>query len=104
MRRHWQPDDFHGAMLAIGDFHAKQEAAAFHAAARLARVPANLIDRPDSAIFRSALSSIARRSSSAFRPKGASPVFALALRGWLEALLPQAVKSWAARQTPGAAN
>ncbi len=96
VQRHWQPEDFNGATLAIGDFHAKQEAAAFHAAARLARVPANLIDRPEFCDFQ--IGTIIDRSPLVIgiSTKGASPVFALALRGWLEALLPQAVKLWAA--------
>jgi uroporphyrin-III C-methyltransferase / precorrin-2 dehydrogenase / sirohydrochlorin ferrochelatase len=93
--RHWQPEDFNGAALAIGDFQSKQEAKAFHAAARLARVPANLIDRPEFCDFQ--IGTIIDRSPLviAISTKGASPVFALALRGWLEALLPEAVKLWA---------
>ncbi|MGO9135485.1 MAG: siroheme synthase CysG [Methylovirgula sp.] len=99
IKRHWQPEDFNGASLAVGDFAAQQEAAAFHAAARLARVPANLIDRPDLCDFQ--IGTIIDRSPLVIgiSTKGASPVFALALRGWLEALLPQAVKSWAAAAT-----
>lgn len=94
--QHWAPEDFNGASLAIGDFSAQQEAAAFHAAARLARVPVNLIDRPDLCDFQ--IGTIIDRSPLVIgiSTKGASPVFALALRGWLEALLPQAVKLWAA--------
>jgi uroporphyrin-III C-methyltransferase/precorrin-2 dehydrogenase/sirohydrochlorin ferrochelatase len=94
-RRHWQPEDFIGASLALGDFSTQQEAAAFHAAARLARVPVNLIDRPDLCDFQ--IGTIIDRSPLVIgiSTKGASPVFALALRGWLEALLPQAVKLWA---------
>lgn len=96
VQRHWQPEDFNGATLAIGDFYAKPEAAGFHAAARLARVPANLIDRPEFCDFQ--IGTIIDRSPLVIgiSTKGASPVFALALRGWLEALLPQAVKVWAA--------
>jgi uroporphyrin-III C-methyltransferase/precorrin-2 dehydrogenase/sirohydrochlorin ferrochelatase len=94
-RRHWQPEDFNGAALAIGDFLTQPEAAAFHAAARLARVPANLIDRPEFCDFQ--IGTIVNRSPLVIgiSTKGASPVFALALRGWLEALLPQAAKLWA---------
>lgn len=94
-KRHWQPEDFNGASLAMGDFSTQQEAAAFHAAARLARVPVNLIDRPDLCDFQ--VGTIIDRSPLVIgiSTKGASPVFALALRGWLEALLPQAVKLWA---------
>lgn len=94
--RRWQPEDFSGATLAFGDFPGEPEAAAFHAAARLARVPANLIDRPELCDFQ--IGTIVDRSPLVIgiSTKGASPVFALALRGWLEALLPQAVKLWAA--------
>ncbi len=95
IERHWQPDDFNGAALAFGDFPSKQEAAAFQAAARLSRVPANLIDHPEFCDFQ--IGTIVDRSPLVIgiSTKGASPVFALALRGWLEALLPQAVKLWA---------
>jgi uroporphyrin-III C-methyltransferase / precorrin-2 dehydrogenase / sirohydrochlorin ferrochelatase len=94
-RRHWQPEDFSGASLAFGDFQTKQEAAAFQAAAKLSRVAANLIDQPDFCDFQ--IGTIIDRSPLVIgiSTKGASPVFALALRGWLEALLPQAIKSWA---------
>jgi uroporphyrin-III C-methyltransferase/precorrin-2 dehydrogenase/sirohydrochlorin ferrochelatase len=93
--RHWQPEDFNGTTLAVGDFPTKPEAKAFHAAARLARVPANLIDRPEFCDFQ--IGTIIDRSPLVIgiSTKGASPVFALALRGWLEALLPQAIKLWA---------
>jgi uroporphyrin-III C-methyltransferase/precorrin-2 dehydrogenase/sirohydrochlorin ferrochelatase len=95
IERHWQPEDFNGAALAFGDFHSKQEASAFQAAARLSRVPANLIDHPEFCDFQ--IGTIVDRSPLVIgiSTKGASPVFALALRGWLEALLPQAVKLWA---------
>lgn len=93
--RHWLPEDFNGAALAIGDFQARPEAAAFHAAARLARIPVNLIDQPEFCDFQ--IGTIIDRSPLVIgiSTKGASPVFALALRGWLEALLPQALKLWA---------
>ncbi|WP_255564827.1 siroheme synthase CysG [Methylovirgula sp. HY1] len=93
--RHWRPEDFQGATLAIGDFQTAPEAAAFHAAARLARTPVNLIDRPELCDFQ--IGTIIDRSPLVIgiSTKGASPVFALVLRGWLEALLPQAVKLWA---------
>lgn len=94
-QRRWQPEDFNGVALAFGDFPAKDDAAAFYAAARLARVSANLIDRPEFCDFQ--IGTIIDRSPLviAISTKGASPVFALALRGWLEALLPRAIKLWA---------
>jgi uroporphyrin-III C-methyltransferase / precorrin-2 dehydrogenase / sirohydrochlorin ferrochelatase len=95
VRRHWQSEDFNGVALAVGDFATTHEAAAFQAAARLARVPVNLIDQPAFCDFQ--IGTIIDRSPLviAISTKGASPVLALALRGRIEALLPQAIKRWA---------
>jgi uroporphyrin-III C-methyltransferase / precorrin-2 dehydrogenase / sirohydrochlorin ferrochelatase len=87
--RLWRESDFDGAAIAIGDFASSDEAAEFQAAARRARVPANVVDKPGFSDFQ--FGTILDRSPLviAISTKGAAPVFALALRGRLEALLPQ---------------
>lgn len=93
--RDWQDDDFIGAALAIGDFATKTEAARFADAARRARVPVNIIDKPAYCDFQ--FGTIIDRSPliAAISTGGAAPVLALALRGRLEALLPPSLKTWA---------
>src|SRR5579871_1404923 len=44
-RRAWQPEDFSGAVIAVGAFESDAQAQAFAAAARAAGVPVNVIDR-----------------------------------------------------------
>src|SRR5436189_6023162 len=44
--RAWQTGDLTGAVLAIGGFTDDEEASRFAAAARAARVPVNVIDKP----------------------------------------------------------
>src|SRR5579862_9070670 len=94
IKRIWRDADFYGKTLAIGDFTTDEEAAAFRAAARHARVPVNIVDKPGFSDFQ--FGSIIDRSPLvvAISTKGAAPIFAVALRGRLEALLPQAAKLW----------
>jgi uroporphyrin-III C-methyltransferase / precorrin-2 dehydrogenase / sirohydrochlorin ferrochelatase len=93
--RAWRETDFDGAAIAIGDFASPEEAAKFQAAARRARVPVNVVDKPDFSDFQ--FGTILDRSPLviAISTKGAAPVFALALRGRFEGLLPQTIKLWA---------
>ena len=93
--RGWLEADFDGVAIAIGDFELNEEAARFQAAARRARVPVNLVDKPDFSDFQ--FGTIIDRSPLviAISTKGAAPVFALALRGRFEGLLPQTIKLWA---------
>src|SRR5271154_1675193 len=49
--RSWRDEDIAGAVLAIGDFESNDDAAAFQAAARGARVPVNVVDKPDFSDF-----------------------------------------------------
>jgi uroporphyrin-III C-methyltransferase/precorrin-2 dehydrogenase/sirohydrochlorin ferrochelatase len=93
--RLWREADFEGAAIAIGDFTSHEEAAKFQAAARGARVPVNVVDKPDFSDFQ--FGTIIDRSPLviAISTKGAAPVFALALRGRFEGLLPQTIKLWA---------
>jgi uroporphyrin-III C-methyltransferase / precorrin-2 dehydrogenase / sirohydrochlorin ferrochelatase len=93
--RSWRESDLDGAAIAIADFAANDEAARFQAAARRARVPVNVVDKPDFSDFQ--FGTILDRSPLviAISTRGAAPVFALALRGRFEALLPQTMKLWA---------
>jgi len=93
--REWQEDDFAGAALAVGDFATDPEAARFADAARRARVAVNVIDKPKFCDFQ--FGTIIDRSPliAAISTGGAAPVFALALRGRLEALMPPSLKAWA---------
>jgi uroporphyrin-III C-methyltransferase / precorrin-2 dehydrogenase / sirohydrochlorin ferrochelatase len=93
--RDWTESDFTGATLAVGDCPDADEAARFAAAARRARVPVNVIDKPNYCDVQ--FGTIIDRSPLvvAISTSGAAPVFALALRGRLEALLPASLKHWA---------
>lgn len=95
IEREWSEADFDGAAIAIGDFASNDKAAAFQAAARRARVPVNIVDKPDFSDFQ--FGTILDRSPLviAISTKGAAPVFAMALRGRFEGLLPQTIKLWA---------
>jgi len=94
--RGWTTDDFTDARLAIGGFDAPAAAREFQRAARRAGVPVNMIDRPEFCDFE--FGAIIDRSPLVIgiSTAGAAPVLAQALRGRLEALLPQAIPAWAA--------
>jgi uroporphyrin-III C-methyltransferase/precorrin-2 dehydrogenase/sirohydrochlorin ferrochelatase len=91
----WAESDFVDAALAIGDFATEDEAARFRDAAQHAHVPVNIVDKPNYCDFQ--FGTIIDRSPLvvAISTAGAAPVFALALRGRIEALLPQSLKAWA---------
>lgn len=93
--RAWQDADFAGATLAVGDVETADEAGRFHDAARRAGVPVNIIDKPAYCDFQ--FGTIIDRSPliAAIATAGAAPVFALALRGRFEAMLPPSLKEWA---------
>jgi uroporphyrin-III C-methyltransferase/precorrin-2 dehydrogenase/sirohydrochlorin ferrochelatase len=93
--RDWTERDFADAALAIGDFATEDEAARFRDAAQRARVPVNVVDQPKYCDFQ--FGTIIDRSPLvvAISTAGAAPVFALALRGRIEALLPQSLRAWA---------
>ncbi len=93
--REWAESDFVDAALAIGDFATEDEAARFRDAARRARVPINVVDKPNYCDFQ--FGTIIDRSPLvvAISTAGAAPIFALALRGRIEALLPHSLKAWA---------
>ena len=95
-RREWTAADLSGAALAIGDFRDDGEAAAFAAAARAAGVPVNVIDKPAYCDF--SFGAIVNRSPLVIgiSTDGAAPAFARAIRGKIEALLPQGFARWTA--------
>src|SRR5215472_6108755 len=95
-RREWSAEDIKGAAVAIGAFADDTKAAAFAAAARVAGVPVNVIDKPAFCDF--SFGAIVNRSPLVIgiSTDGAAPVFAQAIRAKLEALLPNGFASWAA--------
>jgi uroporphyrin-III C-methyltransferase / precorrin-2 dehydrogenase / sirohydrochlorin ferrochelatase len=93
-RRAWREDDLAGAAMAIGDC-ADDAAARFAAAARAAGVPVNVIDKPAYCDF--AFGAIVNRSPLVIgiSTDGAAPVFAMAIRAKLEAMIPRGFAHWA---------
>jgi uroporphyrin-III C-methyltransferase/precorrin-2 dehydrogenase/sirohydrochlorin ferrochelatase len=95
-RRTWRPEDLAGAAIAVGDFADPAESRAFNAAGRAAGAPVNVIDQPEFCDF--SFGAIVNRSPLVIgvSTDGAAPVFGQALRGRLEALIPQGFAAWAA--------
>ncbi|WOJ90831.1 siroheme synthase CysG [Methylocapsa polymorpha] len=93
--RRFEPDDLHGAALAVADVQNRGEAAEFKTAAHAAGVPANIIDRPEFSDFQ--FGAIVNRSPLVvgISTGGGAPVLAQALRGRLEGMLALEVKLWA---------
>ena len=93
-RSTWRDAALGGCTLAIGAFDDDAEAACFHAAAHLAGVPCNVIDKPDFCDF--SFGAIVNRSPMvvAISTDGAAPVFAQAIRGRIEAMLPAGFARW----------
>ena len=89
------PADLIGAAAAVADALEDGEAAAFHAAARAAGVPVNVIDRPAWCDFQ--FGSIVERSPLvvAISTDGGAPVFGQMLRARIETLLPEGFRAWA---------
>ncbi len=96
IERAWRPEDFAGAAVAIGVFEHDTAAKEFCDAARHAGVPVNVIDKPAFCVF--SFGAIVNRSPLVIgiSTDGAAPVFAQAIRGKLEALLPNGFGLWAA--------
>ncbi len=94
--RAWRAEDFSGAAIAVGAFDDEREAARFAAAARVAGVPVNVIDKPAFCDF--SFGAIVNRSPLVvgISTDGAAPVFAQAVRARLEAMLPQGFARWTA--------
>ncbi|WP_394887863.1 siroheme synthase [Mesorhizobium sp. AaZ16] len=91
----WSAENLAGAVLAVADAGSNEEATAFHAAARSAGVPCNVIDRPDHCVFQ--FGSIVNRSPVVIgiSTSGAAPILAQAIRRRVEALLPPSLAEWA---------
>jgi len=87
--------DFAGAALAITGAEDALEIARLQTAARAAGVPLNVIDAPNASDFQ--FGAIVNRSPLVIgiSTGGAAPKLAQALRGWIEALLPEAIQPWA---------
>jgi len=88
-------DDFRGVALAFGATFDDAEAEAARSAADAAGVPLNLADRPGMSDF--IMGAIVNRSPLVIGVStcGASPVFAQAVRGRIESLVPASFTAWA---------
>jgi uroporphyrin-III C-methyltransferase / precorrin-2 dehydrogenase / sirohydrochlorin ferrochelatase len=93
--RDWQPADFTGAAIAVGECADDSEAARFATGARAAGVPVNVIDRPAFCDF--AFGAIVNRSPLVIgiSTDGAAPVFGQAIRAKIETLIPTGFARWA---------
>jgi uroporphyrin-III C-methyltransferase/precorrin-2 dehydrogenase/sirohydrochlorin ferrochelatase len=93
--RAWQAEDFCGAAVAVAGFDDDRDAQRFAEAARAAGVPVNVIDKPAFCDF--SFGAIVNRSPLVIgiSTDGAAPVFAQAIRGKLEAMIPRGFADWA---------
>ena len=93
--RAWQTEDFCGAAVAVAGFDDDRDAQRFAEAARAAGVPVNVIDKPAFCDF--SFGAIVNRSPLVIgiSTDGAAPVFAQAIRGKLEAMIPRGFADWA---------
>ena len=89
------PADLAGAAAFIADAADDREAAVFHAMARTAGLPVNVIDQPAWCDFQ--FGSIVERSPLvvAISTDGGAPVFGQMLRARIETLLPEGFRKWA---------
>ena len=87
--------DFDGAAVAVGAIEDATEAWRFAATARAAKIPVNVVDRPELCDF--SFGAIVNRSPLVvgISTDGASPVFGQAIRAKLEALIPSGFSRWA---------
>jgi uroporphyrin-III C-methyltransferase/precorrin-2 dehydrogenase/sirohydrochlorin ferrochelatase len=95
-RRDVTADDFSGAAIAVGAFADDGDAAQFAATARAQGVPVNVIDKPAFCDF--AFGAIVNRSPLVIgiSTDGAAPVFGMAVRAKIEAMIPRGFARWAA--------
>jgi uroporphyrin-III C-methyltransferase/precorrin-2 dehydrogenase/sirohydrochlorin ferrochelatase len=93
--RAWHAGDMTGAALAIGGFTDDDKARRFATAARAARVPVNVIDRPAYCDF--SFGAIVNRSPLVIgiSTDGAAPAFGQSIRAKLEGLIPRGFADWA---------
>jgi uroporphyrin-III C-methyltransferase/precorrin-2 dehydrogenase/sirohydrochlorin ferrochelatase len=92
--RPWEPNDLVGAAIAVADVEHGGEASAFRAAAKMAGVPANAVDKPAHSDFQ--FGAIVNRSPLVIgiSTDGAAPVLGQTIRGRIEMLLPQSFRRW----------
>jgi uroporphyrin-III C-methyltransferase/precorrin-2 dehydrogenase/sirohydrochlorin ferrochelatase len=92
--RRWEAGDFAGAAMAVGACENEEDAARFAEAARRAGVPVNVIDKPAFCDF--AFGAIVNRSPLVIgiSTDGAAPVFGMAIRAKLEAMIPRGFARW----------
>ena len=93
--RRWSASDFADAAIAVGAFDQDSDAAEFAAAARAAGVAVNVIDKPAFCDF--AFGAIVNRSPLVIgiSTDGAAPVFGMAVRAKIEAMIPRGFARWA---------
>jgi uroporphyrin-III C-methyltransferase / precorrin-2 dehydrogenase / sirohydrochlorin ferrochelatase len=93
--RSYTASDFDGAAVSVGAIEDPAEALRFATAARAAKIPVNVVDRPELCDF--TFGAIVNRSPLVvgISTDGASPVFGQAIRAKLEALLPRGFSRWA---------
>ncbi len=95
LRRDCTPDDLAGAAIAVGAFELDGDAKAFSMAARARGVPVNIIDKPAFCDF--TFGAIVNRSPLVIgiSTDGAAPVFGMAVRAKIEAMIPRGFARWA---------
>jgi uroporphyrin-III C-methyltransferase / precorrin-2 dehydrogenase / sirohydrochlorin ferrochelatase len=93
--RRFTADDVASAAVAIGAFENDGDAAQFAATARARGVPVNIIDKPAFCDF--AFGAIVNRSPLVIgiSTDGAAPVFGMAVRAKIEAMIPRGFARWA---------
>ena len=98
--RRWRREDFHGIAFAVCACDDDKDAERFVAAAHAAGALVNVVDKPACCDF--TFGAIVNRSPLVIgiSTDGAAPAFAVAIRAWLEALIPGSFAQWvrAARQ------
>jgi len=92
----WSAGVLADAALAVADLPDEEEARDFAAAARLAGIPVNIVDKPDFCDFQ--FGSVVNRSPVVIgiSTDGAAPILGQAIRRRIETLLHPSVASWAA--------
>lgn len=95
LERPWSAQDFAGAAMIVGATFDEAEAKAICAAARAAHIPVYLADKPSLSDF--TMGAIVNRSPLVIGVStgGAAPVFAQAVRGRIETLIPSTFSAWA---------
>ena len=95
LARGWTAQDFMGAAMIVAAAADEPEAHSLAQAAKAAGAPVNIVDRPKFSDF--SFGAIVNRSPLVIGVStgGAAPVFAQAVRGRIETLVPESFKAWA---------